>query len=204
MIKDIFKIDLNKKNQTNFESSNISGFNKEVLKRINNRRSVRSYSSKIPDFEIVYQIIEAAFNSPVAGNIINYEVILVENKKRKIDLARACENQIWINEAPYVIVVLSNKDMLEYQYPKSYEKFAFINSGAFIESIINLATIFKLNSCWVGAYDNEKVGGIIGADPKHIVGVLTLGYSEEKLEEKEIDNYFTKFSFETKGNFQRE
>ena len=177
-------------------------FNNLVISKIKNRRSIRSYKKEKPDFKHIYNILDCSFNSPSAGNILNYSVVLVEEKNKILDIARACENQIWINEAPYVLVVLSNDKLLEDNYPKDYEKFSNLNSGAFINTIINTATLFNLNSCWIGAFDKTEISKIINCDENEISGLITIGFSDETPNKRLID-ISTKVNFESKGNLER-
>ena len=177
-------------------------FNKRVKELIKNRRSIRSYKNSVPDFKIIHDILSCAFNSPCAGNIINYQVVLVENKDRILKIARACENQIWISEAPYVLAILSNEKALEYNYPKNFSKFSSLNTGAFINTIIDCSTLFGLGSCWVGAYENEELSSILKCDKDEIVGIVTIGHINEE-PPKRLISISGRVNFENKGNVDR-
>jgi nitroreductase len=80
----------------------------ETLKVIENRRSVRSFSSVPISEEEKNLILHASLRSPTAGNMMLYSILSVEDQAIKDQLAVSCDNQPFIAKAPLVLLFVAD------------------------------------------------------------------------------------------------
>lgn len=80
----------------------------ETLKIINNRRSVRAYTSQPVTDSEKELILNAAFRSPTAGGLMLYSVIDIADQGLKDKLAISCDHQPFIAKAPYILLFLAD------------------------------------------------------------------------------------------------
>ena len=83
--------------------------------------------------------------------------------------------------APLHIVVGVEPHKSKRMYGERGEKrYALFDGAAAVENMLLVATAQGLGSCWVAAFDDEALGLVVGAPGNAvIVGVLTIGYSDE-------------------------
>ncbi len=80
----------------------------EVIETILSRKSVRAYARKEIGAETKDQILTAALRGPTAGNLMLYSVIEVNDRRKKENLAKSCDNQPFIGKAPWVLLFLAD------------------------------------------------------------------------------------------------
>jgi nitroreductase len=170
--------------------------NMDLKKAIKNRHSIRSFSDKkIPD-NIIEEIIEYANLAPSAGNAQARDFVIVNDKDIKKKITKAALNQKFISEAPVAIVVCANQERNFSYGPRGRNLYCIQDATAAIEHILLLAVDYGLDTCWVGAFDEDKVSNILNL-PDHIrpVAIIPIGYSNEqktatsRLELKKLIHY---------------
>ena len=76
----------------------------DLYEVVRTRRSIRSYmTDPIPD-EVLSRVLEAVRVAPSGSNRQPWHWILVKDEEKKQSLAKICNSQMWIAEAPVVIV----------------------------------------------------------------------------------------------------
>ncbi len=176
-----------------------SSFRDLALEKFKTRRSIRKFSDQEVEWEIIYKIIEAGLNAPVAGGIQNYRIIVVKKPKEKKELGKLSFQQYWIADAPYILVVIRDNHRLMQLYPSEGEIYSVQNSAALIENILMMAHFYDLGSCWVEAYDNSVVKEFLSIPPEYRVDALIpIGYPLEK--PKVSKDPFNSFVFYDKFN----
>jgi nitroreductase len=151
---------------------------------IKKRRSVRSFKQCEIDDRTIIEILEAGIFAPSAGNMQSWEFVLIKSLKQKERLSDAAYGQDFITEAPVVLVVCANQKRSASRYGKrGAELYCLQDSAAAIQNML-LAIIEKnLGACWVGAFDEKKVGEIlncpIGIRP---IAIIPIGLPNEKPE----------------------
>jgi len=154
----------------------------EFFETLKARHSVRAYKDKEIEEDKIYQILEAANSAPSAGNLQSYEIVLIRDKERKKKIAAASYNQNFIAQAPIILVFCANIYKSSTKYGERGEKLYALQDATIACSYAQLAaTTLGLASCWIGAFDEEKIKKIINA-PAHIkpVAILPIGYAAEK------------------------
>ena len=72
------------------------------------RKSVRKYTAEpVPD-DVKQTIIQCAINAPTAGNQMLYTILDIQDASVKQQLARLCDHQPFIAQAPLVLVFLAD------------------------------------------------------------------------------------------------
>ena len=153
----------------------------DVLEAIKGRRSIRAFKNRDVPAEIVEKLIDAARWAPSAGNIQPWEFIIVRKPKIKRRLVEAALDQVFIEEAPVVIVVCANEVRSSQGYGVRGETLYCIqDTAAAIQNIHLTAYSLGLGTCWVGAFREEETREILkipyGIRP---VAIIPVGYSAE-------------------------
>jgi nitroreductase len=80
----------------------------DLYQAIKKRYSCRSYSSKPIKQEKLEKILEAARQAPSAKNLQDWRFIVVTDERKRKQLAIAANEQMFIADAPVVLVGCSN------------------------------------------------------------------------------------------------
>ena len=80
----------------------------ETLKVIRSRTSLRTYDAKPLREEEENAIIESALLAPTAGNQMLYSMIIIRDQEKKKKLSKLCDYQMFIQDAPLVIVFVAD------------------------------------------------------------------------------------------------
>lgn len=191
------------KDQKNIiEKAHESFFNK-ALDIYKNRRSIRRFSSAEIDEKVIYNILEASMNAPCAGNIQNYEVIVVRDEKKRCQIGKIALQQGWIGLAPVVLVVLRDDDTIIELYPTDGNRYSIQNVAAFVNNILTFAHYSGLGACWVEACENSVLKNFLDIpEGKKVDAIIPIGYSLENPEQTK-EPVSRKIYFETYGNFKK-
>ncbi|MGY0287889.1 MAG: nitroreductase family protein [Candidatus Methanodesulfokora washburnensis] len=153
----------------------------DVLAR---RHSIRRYLSRDVEEEKINLILEAVNTCPTAGNLQAYHVVIVRDRERRKKLAKACYNQGFVEEAPVSMVFLADPERSARRYGRRGMVLYSIQDATIAATYAMLsATALDLGTCWVGAFDDDKVREVVGASKDLVpVAVITIGYSAERPE----------------------
>ena len=154
----------------------------DVFEAIHGRRSIRAYKDEpVPD-NVLKKILEAAIMAPSAGNLQPWEFVIIRDRERKERLAMAALGQMFIAEAPVVIVVGADKDRTSWRYGERGETLYCIqDTAAAIMNLMLAAYALGYGTCWIGAFHDDEVARIVGF-PKNVrpVAIIPLGKPDEK------------------------
>src|SRR3989344_6071109 len=154
----------------------------DVFQAIHTRRSIRKYLNKPVDWDRVVNILEAGKFAPNAGNLSNFKFIAIRDEEQRKKIANACLQQHWMAQAPVHIAVVSEPEKSKRFYGVRGERFYTIQDcAAAIENMLLAAHSLGLGSCWVGAFQEDKVRDILSLPEQIMVHtIITLGYPAEK------------------------
>ncbi len=146
----------------------------EVMAR---RRSVRRYSGEVVREEDLNVILEAACSAPSAGNLQAYEIVVVRDRERRIKLARASLNQMFMAQAPVHLVFLAYPRRSAAIYGRRGARLYSLQDATIAATFAMLAAhALGYGTCWVGAFRDEEVLRIVGAPEDRIpVAIITVG-----------------------------
>lgn len=132
----------------------------EVLKK---RHCAREFDSKkeVED-EKVEKILEAAKMAPSAGDMRDWHFEVVKDSDKKIKIAQAALGQMFIAEAPVVIVVCSDLKIAEEHYEeRGVNLYSIQDAAAACQNLFLACTALDLSACWVGAFDEREVRNVL-------------------------------------------
>lgn len=164
----------------------------QLEKAIKERRSVRKYSDKKPDWRKIIKAIDSARFAPYAGNLISNRFILVSDENKIKEIRDACQ-QDFVGSAQYIVVVVSNPAQVTRMYEDKAEAFLRQQSGAAIQNFLLTLTELGLSTCWVGWFDSNGIKRTLKIpDDSFVEGVFPIGF-ETKIKTKkphktELDN----------------
>ena len=153
----------------------------DVLEAIKGRRSIRAFKNQGVPAEIVEELIDAARWAPSAGNIQPWEFIIVRKPRINRRLVEAALGQMFIEEAPVVIVVCANEERSSQGYgERGKTLYCIQDTAAAMQNIHLTAYSLGLGTCWVGAFREEETRKILkiprGMRP---VAIIPVGYPAE-------------------------
>ncbi len=135
----------------------------ETMDCIMTRRSVRKFKDAPVEWYLIGRVLYAGFNAPTAGNLQDYRFMVVTDPGLKNGLAQAAINQLWIAQAPTIIVVFSEFTKAKRFYGIRGERLYTIQDcAAAAQNILLAAHDHGLGACWVGAFDEDKVRSVLG------------------------------------------
>ncbi len=142
---------------------------------IKKRTSVRSFTERPVQKEEVEKLLRAANSAPSAGNLQAYEILVIKEDPLKESLAEDAHGQKFIEQSPVIFAFLQDAARSMEKYGDRGE-FYSIQDGTIAASYLQLAAVeLGLGSCWVGAFNQEKVKEDLGTDKKPLA-LITVGY----------------------------
>jgi nitroreductase len=145
------------------------------MSAIRNRRSIRKYKKKrIPESDLT-EVLEAARLAPSGANRQFWKMIVVQDEERKRGLVPLCKNQKFIEECSAFIAAVDDPSQKWYR----------VDVAIALDHLTLAAHAKGLGTCWIGAFDPEKVAEYLGVPKGQVVTVcMTLGYPDEAPEER--------------------
>lgn len=155
----------------------------DLFGAMNERRSVRKYLAKPVEEQKLEKILKAVNEAPSAGNLQAYKIYVVRKNVTKRMLSDAAFGQSFIEEAPIVLVFCAFPEESAKRYGTRGANLYSIQDATIAASYAQLAaTALGLASCWIGAFDKEKVKEILKIEKELPVAVIPIGYAAEKPE----------------------
>ena len=153
-----------------------------VLEAIKKRRSIRKYLDIGVEWDKVQHILEAGRYAPSAGNLQAWKFIVVTEEELRHEVAKACLNQIWMEEAPVHIVICSIPERPIQHYGEAGKKYVLEDCACAAMNMMLEATEQGLASCWVGAFDELMLRITLNIPDRATPSiVLTIGYADEQV-----------------------
>ncbi len=155
----------------------------ELFDIIRNRRSVRKYNDKPVDPAIIHKLIDAARWAPSAGNQQPLRIIVVTRAELKEKLNEATNKQAFFVIAPYILVICSDlTDTVNRYKQRGEELYHKQDTAAAIQNILLLATTYNLQSCWIGAFNEDIVKDAFKL-PENVrpVAIIPIAYTDSEL-----------------------
>lgn len=183
----------------------------DIFKCIHSRRSVRKFLDIPVEWEKVGVILDAGTAAPSSGNLQNWKFIVVQNEKKRQEIAEAALQQYWIASAPAIIVICAELRRARQFYGVRGERlYSIQNCAAVAENMLLAAHALGLSSCWVGAFDEGMVSRALSIPDDVDIRpqiILPIGYPDEspaKPQSVPLDNitYFEKWSAQNIGKIK--
>ena len=156
----------------------------EVIKNIEERRSIRKYEDKMIPKEIIEKILEAGTYAPSGMGRQSSIIIAITNKEVRDRLSKLNAQIMGVESdpfygAPIVLVVLGKKDIPTYIY----------DGSLVMENLMLSANSLGIGSCWIHRAKEEfeteegkEILKSLGINPDEYEGIghCILGYKAEE------------------------
>lgn len=158
---------------------------------LTNRRTIRKYTDKLVEKELLVQMLEAAAQSSNTGNMQAYSVVVTTNADIKKQLAPAHFNQPMVVQAPVLLTFCADFNRFTQWCEQRNANPGYANFQSFMAAAID-AVIFAqtfavaaetagLGICYLGTttYNAQEIIDVLNL-PQLVVPVttITLGYPE--------------------------
>jgi nitroreductase len=120
------------------------------------------------------QVLEAGRLAPSASNRQEWKFVVVRDKGLREELVEAARGQEFVGDAPVVIVAcaVEHEHIMACGHPCH-----LIDVAIAVDHMTLAARELGLGTCWVGAFDQDKVRKILGIpESVEVVELLPLGY----------------------------
>ena len=156
----------------------------EFYNLIKTRESIRDYDSGKPvEKEVLTRILEAGRLAPSASNRQPWTFVVVSSKE-KLLAVRECYQSEWFQQAPHILVIIGDKSK---SWVRSYDGYNSIETDLAIamDHIILAAENEGVSTCWIIAYDYEKLAKAMDLKANEIIYCITpLGYPHDGFQKK--------------------
>jgi nitroreductase len=153
----------------------------EFEELVRKRCMVRAFRPDPVPEELIEKLLRSAVRAPSAGNLQAWEFVVVQEPETKRRLAEAAVRQMFVAEAPLVIVACRNMERNAGKYGGRGRDFYNLIDVSFASLTILLAAHNEgLGACFVGAYLDNEVSRILRL-PEHVrpLGVIPIGWPAE-------------------------
>lgn len=142
----------------------------DVMTAIQTRRSIRKYQDKEVPKDVLMRLLEAARLAPSGANRQPWELVVVTDLQKRRALVPICKNQKFIEEAAVFIVGIDDPQ----------QKWSRVDLAIALDELSLAAVELGLGTCWIGAFDGEKMASFLQIPKNRVVTVcMTLGYPDE-------------------------
>lgn len=142
---------------------------------IKSRKSTKRFNGKDVDWRKIIQSIDLARFTPMAGNMFSVKFILVQDKN-KIKQITSATQQDFVGDSGALLLIVSDRKKVEKMYDYNNKGFAQQQAGALIQNLLLLLTEKKIDSCWIGFFDDgiAKREACV-PDDKDIEAIIAMG-----------------------------
>jgi nitroreductase len=164
--------------------------NFNIIKEIDQRKSIRKFDKKPVDRDVILQCVEAARLAPSADNVQPWRFLVIDDLHLKNTFGNEVFSGIyratrWALKAPVIVVLLARLDIITNRIGKFIQKtpFYFIDVGISGEHFVLQAQSLGLGTCWIGWFNIPKAKKILNI-PNNIkvCQLIALGYPDGKPE----------------------
>lgn len=146
---------------------------------IRTRRSVRSFKGDPIPEKVLNKVLEVARIAPSGGNRQPWKFILVKDAELKQKMIPLCNNQRFVAEAP-VLVVACGQRLPTNRGGYMGEMGVLLDVSIAFTHLILAARAEGLGTCWIGAFDNERIKKLLHVPEGYeVVAATPLGYPAE-------------------------
>jgi len=145
-----------------------------VREAIETRKSVRTWEDRDVPSEVLDRVMGAVRLAPSARNQQEWRFVVVRDAKLRAAVADAAAGQRFVGEAPVVVVAcaVTDRRTMRCGHP------AFLIDVAIALDHLSLAAVEEgLGTCWIGAFDPDRVRELLGIPSGvEVVELMPLGY----------------------------
>jgi len=156
----------------------------EFYELIESRVSIRNYDSQQAVSEdILNRILNAGRLAPSASNRQPWKFVLVSSKEKLAAVADSYHRE-WFKQAPHYLVVVGDKSQSWVRPGDGYNSIE-TDLAIAMDHLILAAANENIGTCWIIAFDYEKLAKAIGLHEDEVIFCMTpLGYQKPGFEKK--------------------
>ena len=153
-----------------------------------NWRPTTKFEKRHVDDKMVGVMLHMATHAPSAGNLQEWEFVVVRDEEVKKRLANAALEQMHIAEAPVVIVLLADLDKITIKYGKRGELvYALEDTAAAVMLLLLAAEALGLGADWIKSFDEDLVKMAVELpESARPIAIIPVGYPREQGEERRL------------------
>jgi nitroreductase len=152
----------------------------DVVKAIEERHSVRGFTEEDVPVDIITEMLRLGNLAPSAGNLQARDFIVVRDKEMKKKLSKAAFGQRFVEEAPVVVVVCSNKNRIKNYGVRGENLYVIQDTAVAVENMMLFLVSEGFGSCWVGAFDEKEAARLMELpDCATAVAMIPIGRPKE-------------------------
>ena len=147
----------------------------EFMELVSARRSVRDYSEKPVEEEKLSQILEAARLAPSWANRQCWSFVVVKDRSGIEKVFKACGiYNSWLRRAPVLVIGCGNPKQSGSRNGMDYY---LVDMGISMEHLVLAAASMGLGTCWIGAFDENRIRDALGIPENvKVVALTPVGY----------------------------
>ncbi len=147
-----------------------------VMEAIRRRFSVRKFKDYEIEEEKLERVLEGARLAPSARNLQEWRFVVVRDPQMRRSLGEAANGQAFVAEAPAVIVACA----ITTEHVMSCGLHCFPLDVSIAMAYMTLMAVEEgLGTCWIGAFNADRVKDLLGIpDEVIVVGLLPIGYPD--------------------------
>lgn len=152
-----------------------------ILEQMRSRRSVRRFADRSLSDGELQPLLEAMRWAPSAGNAQPWRVQVIRDGEQRDKLGAAALGQRFIAEAPLVLVVHVHLEEALHAYgSRGLELYCLQDTAAAIQNLMLAAHAAGLATCWVGAFRESSVAGLLSLpEALRPVALIPIGWPAE-------------------------
>jgi len=152
--------------------------NMNLFEAIENRRTIRGFSKAPVEFDKISLIIQTATQAPSPGNLQNWKFIIVTEKEKIKAIPDYCNDQLWIAEAPVVIIACALPEWAIERFGEPNGRdFTIQGVSAAIQNMLLAAHSLELGAAWVGSFDKDMLKDKFQIPPDvEPIALIPIGY----------------------------
>lgn len=150
---------------------------------LDRRRMVRRFRGDPVSEAVVTRLLDTATRAPSAGNTQPWAFVVVRDEAMRRKLGRAALGQMWLAQAPVVVVPCADPSRAAPRYRGRAERYARIDTS-FASLLLLLAVAEEgLGACFVGAFNDAEVAQLLRLPSKvQPLALIPIGYPDERPE----------------------
>ena len=154
----------------------------DVMDAIQQRFSVRKFKDYEIEEEKLERVLEAARLAPSARNLQEWRFVVVEDGEMRHALGQAANGQQFVAEAPAVIVGCA----VTSEHVMSCGLHCFPIDVSIAMAYMTLQAVEEdLGTCWIGAFNSDRVRDLLGIpNDVIVVGLMPIGYPDAEAPSK--------------------
>ncbi len=155
---------------------------------IEGRKSIRRYSDRPVEREVLLQCLEAARLAPSAENAQPWRFLVIDDPEVRARFSDKAFSGIYTvskfaARAPVLILILARLSVLTHRIGRQVQNihFHYIDIGIAGQQLVLQAEELGVGSCWIGWFNVRRARRFFRIPPKYkIISMLALGYYDKK------------------------